>query len=78
MLEKLSESSGSIVGYKVAGKVTAEDYQQLEPEVQTLVDQYDDDVCLLLNLQEFAGEEANGANKTLPNGIDKTGNIAGT
>jgi len=58
VLEKLNESSGSVVGYKVVGKVTAEDYQKLEPEVQTLVDKYDDDVCLLLNLQEFAGEEA--------------------
>ena len=58
MLEKLSESSGSIVGYKVVGKVTAEDYQKLEPEVKTLVEKYDDNVCLLLNLQEFAGEEA--------------------
>ena len=56
MLEKLSESSGSVVGYRVAGKVTAEDYQKLNPEVQALVDQYDH-VCLLLDLQEFAGEE---------------------
>lgn len=57
MLEKLVESSGSVVGYKVVGKVTAEDYQQLNPEIQTLVEQYDDDVSLLLDLQESAGEE---------------------
>jgi hypothetical protein len=56
VFEKLSESSGPIVGYKVVGKVTAEDYQQLNPEVQALVDQHDD-VYLLLDLQEFAGEE---------------------
>jgi len=56
MLEKLSESSGSVAGYKVAGKVTVEDYQQLDSEVQAMVDQYDE-LCLLLNLQEFAGEE---------------------
>jgi hypothetical protein len=56
MLEKMSESSGPVVGYRVVGKVTAEDYQQLNPEVQALVDQYDD-VYLLLDLQEFAGEE---------------------
>ena len=58
MLEKLSESSGSVVGYKVLGKVTPQDYQQLEPEIQALVKQNDDGVCLLLDLQEFAGEEA--------------------
>ena len=28
MLEKLSESSGSVVGYKVVGKVTPADYQK--------------------------------------------------
>jgi SpoIIAA-like len=56
MLEKINESSGSVVGYRVVGKVTAADYQQLDPEVHALVDQYDS-VCLLLDLQEFAGEE---------------------
>lgn len=57
MLEKLAESVGPVVGYRVVGKVTVEDYQQLEPAIQALVDEYDDDVCLLLDLQEFAGEE---------------------
>jgi hypothetical protein len=56
MLEKLSESSGSVVGYKVVGKVTVEDYKQLNPEIQALVDEYDA-VCVLLDMQEFAGEE---------------------
>jgi hypothetical protein len=56
MLEKLSESSGSVVGYKAVGKITVDDYKQLNPAVQALVDQYDH-VCLLLDLQEFAGEQ---------------------
>ena len=56
MLEKLGESSGSVAGYKVVGKVTVEDYRQLEPEIQDLVDQHDS-VSLMLDLQEFAGEE---------------------
>ncbi len=47
MLEKLNESSGPVIGFKVLGKVTVEDYQQLEPQIQALVDQYDDDVCVL-------------------------------
>ena len=58
MLEKLPASSGPVVGYKVVGKVTPADYEQLDPAVQALVDQYDDHVCVLLDLQEFAGEEA--------------------
>lgn len=57
MLEKLSESSGPVVGYKVVGKVTVGDYKQLEPEIQALVNQFDDNVCLLLDMREFAGEE---------------------
>jgi hypothetical protein len=56
VLEKLAASSGPVVGYKVVGKVTVEDYQQLDPAIQALVDQYDD-LCLLLDMQEFAGEE---------------------
>jgi hypothetical protein len=42
MLEEMSESSGPVVGYRVVGKVTAEDYQKLNPAVQALVDQHDD------------------------------------
>lgn len=45
------------MGYKAVGKIHAEDYQKLEPQIKALVDQYDDDVCLLINLQEFTGEE---------------------
>jgi len=56
VLEKLNKSSGPVVGYKVVGKVTVADYQQLEPEARALVDKYEN-VCLLLDLQEFAGEE---------------------
>jgi predicted transcriptional regulator len=56
MLEKLNDSSGSIVGYKVVGKVTVDDYLELEPAMQALVDQHDS-VNMLLDLQEFSGEE---------------------
>lgn len=56
MLKKLDASSGKVVGYQVEGKVTAEDYKQLEPEILALVNQYHD-VYLLLDLQQFAGEE---------------------
>ena len=56
MLEKLAASSGPVVGYKVVGKVTVEDYQQLDPAIQALVDQYDD-VCLLLFLDGHIGQQ---------------------
>jgi predicted transcriptional regulator len=57
MIEKMNESSGPVVGYKVEGKVTPDDYRQLNPQIEALVDQYDDDVCVLLDMQEFGGEE---------------------
>ncbi len=39
MFEKLSESSGNVIGYKATGKVTAADYEKLEPEVEDIVTQ---------------------------------------
>ena len=57
MLQKLENSSGPVVGYKVVGKVTVDDYKQLEPEIQALVDKHDDGVFVLLDLEEFTGEE---------------------
>lgn len=56
MIEKLSESSGQFVGYKVVGKVTVDDYQQLDPDIQALVNQHDK-VYLLLDIQKLTGEE---------------------
>lgn len=56
MLQKLDQGSGPVMGYKVVGKVTVEDYREMEPAIQALVDEYDS-MCLLLDLQEFAGEE---------------------
>jgi SpoIIAA-like len=56
MLEKMSKSSGPVVGYNVEGKVTPDDYRQLEPEVKALADKYDT-ISVLLNLEEFTGEE---------------------
>ncbi len=57
MLEKLPQSAGPVIGFKVIGKVTPDDYKQLEPQIQALVDEYDDDICVLIDLEEFAGEE---------------------
>jgi hypothetical protein len=56
MIEKMSESSGPVAGYKVEGKVTPDDYRQLEPDVKALADKYDT-ISVLLDLQEFTGEE---------------------
>ncbi len=56
MLEKLSESSGNILGYKVIGKITKEDYATLIEDIEAL-GQEEDSIRLLLDLEEFKGEE---------------------
>ncbi|MBE2222187.1 MAG: STAS/SEC14 domain-containing protein [Anaerolineae bacterium] len=58
MIEKMSESAGNVVGYRVVGKVTKEDYTEtLFPEVGALVAQ-EGSIGLLLQLDELTGEEA--------------------
>jgi len=58
MLEKMSESAGNIIGFRVSGHVTKEDYTALTPEVQALVYR-EDTIGLLLDLEHFKWEEAN-------------------
>jgi hypothetical protein len=56
MLEKLSQSSGNVLGYKVAGTLLKEDYATLTAEVEALLEQ-EETMSLLLDLEELAGEE---------------------
>jgi len=39
MFENLSQSSGNILGYKVTGKITKEDYVTLTADVDALLQQ---------------------------------------
>lgn len=50
MFEKLSGSSGNVIGYKASGKMTAADYDKLEPEVEALVKQ-EGNIRMLLDLE---------------------------
>ena len=56
MIEKLAQSSGNILGYKAAGTITKEDYKTLTTDVEALVQQ-EGSIRLLLDLEEFKGEE---------------------
>lgn len=56
MIEKMSESSGNVVGYRVSSHVTKEDYAAMTPEVQALVDK-EGSIGLLLDLENFKWEE---------------------
>ena len=56
MIEKLSQSSGNILGYKAIGKITRDDYAALTADVEALLKQ-ESSICLLLDLEPFKDEE---------------------
>jgi hypothetical protein len=56
VLEKLSQSSGNILGYKVIGKIIKADYSTLTADIQAL-EQEEIRKRLLLDLEAFEGEE---------------------
>lgn len=56
MIEQLSHSHGAVLGFRVAGDVTAADYRVLEPVVQVAVDERGS-VRLLLDLTDFRWEK---------------------
>ncbi|HEY53090.1 MAG TPA: STAS/SEC14 domain-containing protein [Caldilineae bacterium] len=56
MIEKLEQSSGNTIGFKVSGTITKKDYAIMVPEVEALVDQ-EGDINMLLDLSEFHWEE---------------------
>lgn len=56
MIEKLQESSGDVLGYKVSGTVTKSDYEVMVPEVQALVEQ-EGSIKVLLDMTDFKWEK---------------------
>jgi len=74
MFEKLSESSGNVIGYKASGKLTAADYEKLVPEVEALVRQ-EGNIRILMDLEEFEGEEVKARASDLKFGHEFRKNI---
>lgn len=56
MIEKLDRSSGSVLGFRVSGDVTKDDYGVLTPAVESAVAD-GGSVSLLLDLTEFHWEK---------------------
>lgn len=56
MIEQLRGSHGAVLGFRVTGDVTAEDYGELEPAVRAAVDEHGS-VRLLLDLVDLHGEK---------------------
>ncbi|MCP4359733.1 MAG: STAS/SEC14 domain-containing protein [Chloroflexi bacterium] len=57
MIEKLNESSGDVLGYKLIGKIGKVDYEVLIPEVEAVLTEYGSG-RLLLDMTEFKREKA--------------------
>lgn len=55
MIERMTESEGRVLGYRVIGKVTKEDYDELSREVEALVAR-EGSLALLIDLEQFEGE----------------------
>ena len=56
MIEKLSKSSGNILGYKAIGTIKKEDYKTLIADVEALLQQ-EESINMLLDMEEFEGEQ---------------------
>jgi hypothetical protein len=56
MIQKLSESSGNVIGYKAIGVIKTSDYLRLEPEVRDLVEK-EGNIRMLIDLTEFQWEK---------------------
>ncbi|WP_018924837.1 STAS/SEC14 domain-containing protein [Salsuginibacillus kocurii] len=74
MIERLDESTGSILAYQVVGQLTEEDYQQLTDDVQNIV-QEEGEVRLLMHLPELPTTELRTIDDRLRFAREHVGNI---
>ena len=56
MIEKMTESSGNVLGFRFIGTITVDDFKKIESEVNALV-QKEGNVRLLFNLTGFKWEK---------------------
>lgn len=56
MIEKMSQSAGNVLGYKITGKVKKEDYAELNADVEALL-QENETIGILLDLEDMEGED---------------------
>jgi SpoIIAA-like len=61
MIERLDESSGSIIGFRIHGKLTKEDYTDIfVPAIEKIIREHAK-VRLLLHMKQFGGWTLGGA-----------------
>ncbi|QYZ80298.1 STAS/SEC14 domain-containing protein [Methanofollis formosanus] len=54
MIEKLNESSGKVVGYRVSKKLTTADYDRIFADAEEVVEEYGA-IRMLCDMEEFQG-----------------------
>lgn len=69
MIQQMSESEENVLGYRVVGDVTKDDYATLVPEVQAAVKEYEA-IRLLFDLNDFKWEKADAWGSDLDFGKD--------
>ncbi len=58
MIERLRESSGGVLGFKVVGKMTAEDIKGFEPQIEVLIrERKHKPIGILADLSEMHGAD---------------------
>src|SRR5271157_164405 len=56
MIERLKESSGGVIGFKVVGKMTTDDIKSFEPQIGSLIDERKHKpIGILADLSEMHG-----------------------
>lgn len=60
MFEKLKQSRGAVVGYKVSGKLKDSDYKELVPQLDKLIEKYEK-IRFLVLFEDFKGFTAHAA-----------------
>jgi len=60
MYEKMKESSGNAIGFRLSGKLTDADYKAMGPEFETAIEKYGK-IRLLWLLEDFHGWEPKAA-----------------
>jgi hypothetical protein len=55
LIEKLGESSGNMIGFKLTGTITKDDYDVMVPEVEKLIKEHGN-IRLLIDMDEFKWE----------------------
>ena len=57
MFEKMERSEGNVIGVRISGQVTQEDYKRLVPDLEHLIEEHGA-VNMLLRFDGFSGMEA--------------------